>query len=75
MAAIEMIRTFVEYHTDMSQRVWDSIGQISEQQFLADETYSRGSIRNLMVHITHTELRWLTGLKEPAGPWQQHEEV
>ncbi len=77
MAAIEMIRTFVEYHTDMSQRVWDSIGQISEQQFLADETYSRGSIRNLMVHITHTELRWLTGLKnlpDPGKSMKKYEE-
>jgi len=63
MAAIEMVRTFIEYHIAMTRRVWVSIDQISEQQFLADDAYSRGSIRNLMVHLTHTELRWLTGLK------------
>ena len=63
MAAINMVRTFVEYDIDMSRRVWSSIDQISEDQFLADDSYSRGSIRNLMVHLTHTELRWLTGLK------------
>ena len=63
MAAIDMIRTFIEYDIAMTRRVWASIDQIDEQQFLADDAYSRGSIRNLMVHLTHTDLRWLTGLK------------
>ena len=63
MPAATMIQTFVEYHVDMTRRVWDSAGQISEPQFLADDPYSRGSIRNLLVHMTHTDLRWLTGLK------------
>jgi uncharacterized damage-inducible protein DinB len=58
-----MIRTFIEYHIDMSRRVWDSINQITDEQFLADDAYSRGSIRNLMVHITSTDRRWLEGLK------------
>ncbi len=63
MAAIDMVRTFIEYHMAMTRRVWGSIDQLSEQAFLADETYSRGSIRNLMVHLTSTERRWLAGLK------------
>lgn len=60
---IELIKTFIEYHIDMSRRVWDSIDQISKEQFLADDAYSRGSIRNLMVHLTSTDRRWLAGLK------------
>ena len=47
----------------MTGRVWDSIDQISDEQFLADDKYSRGSIRNLMVHLTSTDRRWLAGLK------------
>ena len=68
MAALEMIQKLIEYHVAMSRRVWGSIDQISEEQFLADDSYSRGSIRNLMVHLSHTDLRWLTGLKNLPDP-------
>lgn len=60
---LELIRTFIEYHLDMTCRVWDSIDQITDEQFLADDAYSRGSIRNLMVHLASTDRRWLAGLK------------
>lgn len=60
---LELIKTFIEYHIDLTRRVWDSIDQISEEQFLADDAYSRGSIRNLMVHLASTDRRWLAGLK------------
>jgi uncharacterized damage-inducible protein DinB len=60
---LELIKTFIEYHLDMTRRVWDSIHYITEEQFLADDTYSRGSVRNLMVHLTSTDRRWLAGLK------------
>jgi len=60
---LELIKTFIEYHLDMTRRVWDTINQITDEQFLADDAYSRGSIRNLMVHLTSTDRRWLAGLK------------
>ena len=60
---LELVKTLVHYHVDMSRRVWDSIEQLTEEQFLADDIYSRGSIRNLMVHIISTDRRWLAGLK------------
>jgi uncharacterized damage-inducible protein DinB len=60
---LELVKTFIEYHLDMTRRVWDSIDQITDEQFLADDTYSRGSIRNLMVHLASTDRRWLAGLK------------
>ena len=63
MSSLEMIRTFIAYHYAMTRRVWDSIAQLSEGQFLADEAYSRGSIRNLMVHLANSDRRWLAGLK------------
>lgn len=61
---LDLIKTFVEYHIDITCRVWDSIDHITEEQFLADDPYSRGSIRNLMVHIASTDRRWLAGLKD-----------
>ena len=60
---LELVKTFIEYHIDMTRRVWDSINQITDEQFLADDAYSRGSIRNLMVHLASTDRRWLAGLK------------
>jgi len=63
MASLELIRTFIEYHHAITRRVWDSIDQITEEQFVSDDAYSRGSIRNLMVHLAHTDRNWLNGLK------------
>src|SRR5262245_53694175 len=63
---LELVKTFVEYHLDMTRRVWDSINHITDEQFLAEDAYSRGSIRNLMVHLTSTDRRWLVGLKNAA---------
>jgi len=60
---LELIKTFIAYHIDITHRVWDSIDQITDEQFLADDAYSRGSIRNLMVHLASTDRRWLAGLK------------
>ena len=60
---LELIKTFIEYHLDMSRRVWDAINYITEEQFLADDIYSRGSVRNLMVHLASTDRRWLASLK------------
>jgi uncharacterized damage-inducible protein DinB len=68
--SLVMVKTFIEYHIDMTRRVWDSIHQITDEQFLADDAYSRGSIRNLMVHLASTDRRWLSGLKN--GPDAGH---
>ena len=71
----DQIEKFIKYHIATTRRVWESIEQISNEQFLQDDAYSRGSIRNLMVHISSTDLVWMTGLKsEPRirhlGPEQ-----
>jgi uncharacterized damage-inducible protein DinB len=63
MASTDILKQFIAYHHDITRRVWDSVDTINEQQFLADDTYSRGSIRNLMVHLANTDRNWLRGLK------------
>ena len=75
MSSKEMLALYIEYHHAMTGRVWDSIDTITEAQFLADDAYSRGSIRNLMVHLANTDLNWLTGLKnEPEPKFKKYEE-
>ena len=63
MLSVDVFKTFIEYHLDMTRRVWESIDQITEEQFISDDAYSRGSIRNLMVHLAATDSNWLAGLK------------
>lgn len=63
MNAVENIRAYIHYHVALSQKVWESIEQLSDEQFLQDDAYSQGSIRNLMVHIVSVDRRWLAGLK------------
>ena len=60
---LELVKTSIEYHLDVTRRVWDSINQITDEQFLANDAYSRGSIRNMMVHLASTDRRWLAGLQ------------
>ena len=62
----EWIKTFTQYHIDMTRRVWDSIEHITDEQFLADHGYSQGSIHSLIVHIISTDRRWLAGLKNQS---------
>jgi uncharacterized damage-inducible protein DinB len=75
---LELIKTYIAYHLDMSRRVWDSIDHLGEAQFLADDAYSRGSIRNLIVHLTNTDSNWLAGLKnipeDQDAPRKRYEE-
>jgi len=66
MASLDMIQTLIEYDLAMTRRVWDSILAITDEQFVQEDPYSRGSIRNLMVHLASTDRRWLAGLKNEA---------
>lgn len=63
MSSLNSIRPYINYHIALSRQVWDSIDHLTDEQFLQDDAYSRGSISNLMVHITSVDRRWLAGLK------------
>jgi len=66
MPMLDLIQTYIEYDIVMSRRVWESILGITDEQYVQDDPYSRGSIRNLMVHLASTDRRWLAGLKNEA---------
>ena len=61
-----MIRSYIEYHVDVTRLVWDSIAQISEEQFLEYDVHTQGSIRDHMIQITSIDRRWLAALKNQA---------
>lgn len=63
MEKADIFRTLMEYDQALTQRVWESIQHLTEEQFIQDNTYSRGSIRDQMVHIAAAQKRWLLGLR------------
>ncbi len=70
---LDLIQLYIEYHIEMTRRVWDLIDTITDEQFLSGDEYSQGSIRNLMVHLASVDRRWLAGLKnlEDVGHLKQ----
>ena len=51
------------------ERVWECVLQITDEQFVQEIGYSRGSIRHQVVHIMSATQRWIIRLKlEPMGP-------
>jgi uncharacterized damage-inducible protein DinB len=64
MSSINYIRTLIDYDYALYRRVWDSIMQLTDAQFVQDVNYSHGSIRNQIVHVAEVDERWLRGLQE-----------
>ena len=63
MTPVQMIRTLFEYNDALNRRLWDSIMTVSEEQFVQELDYSRGSLRDQALHITSSEGGWLRGLQ------------
>lgn len=53
------IHTLFQYNDALQRRIWDSIMQLSDAQFVQDVPYSLGSLRNHMVHLINVDQRWL----------------
>jgi uncharacterized damage-inducible protein DinB len=66
----EIFRALLDYHYALYRRVWDSIGHLTEAQFVADTDYGHGSIRNQIVHVATVDLRWIRGLQGQPGARQ-----
>ena len=53
------ITTLFEYGYWAFDKVWDSITQLTDGQFVQELDYSRGSIRNQVVHMMSATQRWI----------------
>jgi uncharacterized damage-inducible protein DinB len=63
MSSLEIVRGLIAYNYAGHARLWDSIMQLTEEQFVAEIAYSHGSVRNHIVHCTGVDGRWLRGLR------------
>lgn len=68
MTSMEMIQTMVAYNKALNKKLWGSVMELTQAQFLQELPYSHGSVRDQMVHLAVVEERWLAGLKnDPAA--------
>jgi len=69
----DIIRTLFDYHYSLFDRVWESVAEISEEQFNDEIAYSRGSIRHQLFHASFAESGWLRGIqgtpRDQIGPY------
>jgi uncharacterized damage-inducible protein DinB len=62
-------RHFYDYHFGMNRFLWNSyITQLSEEQFVQPLDYSRGSVRDQIVHIMDADTAWFSGLRGDDFP-------
>ena len=66
---ISAIKKMYEYHFAVHRKVWDKcISTLTDEQFIADLDYSRGSIRNQCHHVIRVDARWFARIKGEALP-------
>ncbi|MFT3895885.1 MAG: DinB family protein [Anaerolineales bacterium] len=58
----EAFRHFYDYHFDENQKLWDQVAALSAEQFLQPIEYSRGSVREQIVHLIDAEDVWFSEL-------------
>ncbi len=62
MSALQQIQTMFAYNYTLYDRVWESVMQLSEEQFNQDVPYAHGSLRNQLLHVAVVDTRWFRGL-------------
>lgn len=62
------IKTIFDYNFWAFERVWESICQLSDEQFSEQINYSTGSIRNIAVHIMSANRNWMGRLQDAETP-------
>src|SRR5512141_490289 len=60
------IQTLFSYNYWAFDRVWECITRLTDEQFTQEVDYSRGSIRNQVVHLMSATTRWIQRLQK--GP-------
>jgi uncharacterized damage-inducible protein DinB len=65
-------RHFYDYHFSENRKIWDQyVMPLSQEAFVRDSSYSRGSVRNQIMHMMDVDDAWfseLRGVKIPYAP-------
>lgn len=63
-----LISKMFEYNVWAFDLVWDCVEELSDEQFCQEIDYSRGSIRNQLVHVISTCERWFERIQGRPAP-------
>jgi len=67
-------RHFYDYHFAENRKIWNEyVMPLSQEQFTQETNYSRGSVRDQLVHLMSVDDTWFSGLRgveipEPLNP-------
>ena len=62
----DAFRHFYEYHFSENRKIWGYVTQLTPEQFAQPVTYSRGSIRDQVVHLMECDDTWFSELRGGA---------
>lgn len=66
----DAFRYFYNYHFTENRKVWEHVASLTFEQFTQKADYSRGSIREQVVHLLDVEDVWFSELQgnQPSDP-------
>ena len=66
----DAFRHFYDYHFAENHKIWDYVMQLSPEQFTQPVNYSRGSVRDQVVHLMDCDYTWVSELQDvrPSEP-------
>jgi uncharacterized damage-inducible protein DinB len=66
----DAFRQFYDYHFSENRKLWNYVMELTPEQFSQAASYSRGSVRDQVVHLTECEDMWFSELQnvEPLAP-------
>jgi len=60
----DAFRHFYEYHFAENRKLWDRyVTHLSDEQFTQHMDYSRGSVRDQILHLISCDTSWFSGLR------------
>ena len=66
----DAFRHFYNYHFTENRKVWEHVASLTFEQFTQPVDYSRGSVRDQLVHLLDAEDMWFSELRgaQPLEP-------
>jgi uncharacterized damage-inducible protein DinB len=60
---VEAFRHLYDYHFSENRKIWESARQLAWEQFTGNVDYSRGSVRDQVVHLIGCDETWFSELQ------------
>ncbi|HEX2696995.1 MAG TPA: DinB family protein [Anaerolineales bacterium] len=60
---VNAFRHFYNYHIAENHNLWELVMQLSKEQFTEPMEYSRGSVRDQVLHLISCDDSWFSGLR------------